>query len=211
MSAIPPGSWAHAKEYDRTEQDLPTAKRLLEEAGWLPHPTSRILIREGQEFRFTIRTDNDPQRLAAANEIARELEALGIRANVASTTFSVLLRDFLQERKYDAAIAGWDQGPDPDPYSSWHSSQMGAAGLNIGNFADPVVDELISFGRTRTDLEVRKDAYRQFQEKWEELVPGVVLAYPRYTYIRRSSFDGELPAVLTTPSHRFADIHRWKP
>ncbi len=209
-SAVAPGTWAYAKQYDGVVPDRAGAAKLLEEAGWKAHPTTGILIRNGQEFRFTIRTDNDPLRLAVANEIAKQLEPLGIRATVASTTFSVLWRDFLQERKYEAAIAGWDQGPDPDLYAGWHSSQMGAAGLNIANFADQVADGLIEKGRTTNDVEVRADLYRQLQEVWEEKAPSVVIAYPRYTYVHTDDIKGLSPDVLFAPSLRFAEVLEWK-
>ena len=208
-SAIAPGSWAYAKAYDRPGPNLAEARKLLDEAGWKSHPTTGILLKDGGEFRFTIRTDNDPNRVAVATEIARQLEPLGIRATVASTTFSVLRRDFLQERKYDAAVTGWSQGPDPDPYFGWHSSQMGTAGLNLANFADTVSDELISKGRTANDVEVRKDAYKQFQEVWDELSPSVVIAYPQYLYAHTDSLGGMNLGVLFNGSLRFADAYKW--
>ena len=209
-SPIPPGSWAYAQEYDSTGGDVSQARDLLAEAGWRPSPTTGILVREGSEFRFTLRVDNDPARVAIAGEVARQLEPLGIRATVVSTTFSVLRRDFLQERKYDAAIAGWDQGPDPDPYFGWHSSQMGTAGLNLANFADVVADSLIAQGRTSQDMEVRKDAYRQFQEVWAELEPSVVLAYPQYIYVHPDSLEGAPEGPIFAAPLRFAEVHTWR-
>lgn len=208
-SPIAPGSWAYSPDYDVTAPDLSAARRLLSEAGWEVSASTSVLTRGGTEFRFTIRTDNDPVRVAIANEVARQLEPLGIRATVASTTFSVLRRDFLQERRYDAAVAGWDQGPDPDPYFGWHSSQQGSAGLNIANFSDVVMDELIARARTTTDLDVRRDLYRQVQEKWEELAPGVVLVYPDYLYVQRDSVKGVRKGVLATPDQRFYGIEEW--
>jgi peptide/nickel transport system substrate-binding protein len=209
-SAIAPGTWAYAKEYDQPTANVSQARKLLDDAGWKAHPTTGILVKEGQEFRFTIRTDTDPLRVAVANEIARQLEPLGIRATVASTTFSVLRRDFLQERKYDAALAGWDQGPDPDPYFGWHSSQTGTAGLNLANYSDVVADSLIAKGRTTTDREVRKDAYRQFQEVWSEQAPSVVIAYPRYTYVHSAAVKIPPLGILFSAALRFSEVHRWK-
>ncbi len=209
-SPIPPGSWAYAAEYDRQGGDTAEAKRLLEEAGWRASPTTGILVRDGSEFRFTLRVDNDPVRVAVAGEVARQLEPLGIRATVVSTTFSVLRRDFLQERKYDAAIAAWEQGPDPDPYFGWHSSQMGAAGLNLANFADVVADSLIAQGRTTQAMDVRKDAYRQFQEVWAELEPSVVLAYPQYIYVNPDSLEGVPRGAIFAAPLRFAEVHKWR-
>ncbi len=209
-SQVSPASWAYAREYDlHSEADIDEARRLLSVAGWVQHPTSGVLIREGAEFRFTIRTDTDPTRAAVAAAIARELDPLGIKVSVASTPFSVLRRDFLQERKYEAAVVTWDQGPDPDPYPSWHSSQMGSAGLNLANFADAIVDELVQKARITTDTSVRGDLYKQFQEKWDELAPSIVVAYPERMYVRRSSIDVPEMGLISFPSQRFGDIHEW--
>lgn len=209
-SPVTPGTWAYASDHDVVQPNLAEARQLLDAAGWKPHPTTGILIKDGAEFRFTIRTDNDPVRIQAAEEIRRELEPLGIRATVASTTFSVLRRDFLQERRYEAAIAGWDQGPDPDLYFGWHSSQMGSAGLNLANFEDTVSDELIAKGRTTNDGEARKDVYRQLQEVWGEQAPSVVITYPRYLYVHTDSLKGFTPGVLFSGGQRFYNVHKWR-
>jgi len=209
-SPVSPRTWAYAEQYDATGARIAESTTLLQEAGWKRQASTGILVKEGAEFRFTIRTDNDPIRVAIAAEIARQLDPLGIRATVVSTTFSVLRRDFLQERKYDAAVASWDQGPDPDLYSGWHSSQMGTAGLNLANFADVVADSLIAKGRTNADVEVRRDTYRQVQEVWQDLAPSVVIAYPRYTYAYTTALKGPKHGVLFSASLRFADIYRWK-
>lgn len=209
-SAIAPGSWAYAPEYDGLTVDLEEARALLDEAGWKADPNTHILVRGGEEFRFTIRTDTDPARAAAAASVARALDQLGIRATVATTTFSVLERDFLRERRYDAAIAGWDQGPDPDPYFGWHSSQGGSAGLNFADFGDIVVDQLIAKARTTADREIRVQQYRQFQEKWVDLAPSVVLVYPHYLFIHTDVLGGVTASVLAEPAQRFFDVQRWQ-
>lgn len=209
-SPIAPHTWAYVDEYDNVGQDVEQAKALLKQAGWEPSVTTGILTRGGQEFRFTIRVDNDPVRFAVANDLATQLSQLGIRASVASTTFTVLNLDYLVPRRYEAAVATWEQGPDPDPYFGWHSSQMGSAGLNLANFEDPVADELISKGRTSTDMEVRKDSYRQFQEIWQDLQPGVVIAYPHAVYAHADGLKNVTQGVLFSGSLRFQDVQKWR-
>lgn len=208
-SIIAPGSWAYDSGYDETTRQLARAAALLDEAGWVLNAASGVRTREGVEFRFTIRTDNDAQRQAIAAAIAQQLEPLGIRATVASTTFLVLQRDFLRERRYDAALAGWDQGPDPDPYFGWHSSQLGSAALNLANFQDIVADELMAAARTTHDVDVRKDLYRQLQERWTELAPSAVLLYPQFLYAVRGDLTGPQPVLLTVPANRFYNVHLW--
>jgi len=208
-SPVAPGSWAYAKQYDKPTADIAQAKALLKQAGWTAQPDTGILVKAGQEFRFTIRTDDDPTRVAVANEIARQLDPLGIKATVASTTFTMLRRDFLQDRKYDAAVAAWDQGPDPDPYFGWHSSQTGQAGLNLANYANAISDDLIAKGRTTNDDVVRKDVYTQFQQVWSQTAPSVVIAYPQYLYAHTASLQGVNLGVLFDGSLRFSDVASW--
>jgi peptide/nickel transport system substrate-binding protein len=208
-SVIAPGSWAYDPSKDALRTDFDDAAALLEEAGWVLNEQTGIRTRDGVEFRFTIRTDNDAQRAGIATMIAESLEPLGIRATVATTTFLVLQRDFLRERAYDAAVAGWDQGADPDPYFGWHSSQLGAAALNLANFTDVISDELIATARISGDIEVRKDLYRQLQERWQEQAPSPVLLYPRFLYAVRGTLEGPEPVLLVTPASRFYNVHLW--
>lgn len=209
-SPVTPETWAYVDSADALEPAPADARLLLEEAGWVESPTSGILTRQGSEFRFTIRVDNDPTRVAVAERIASQLEPLGIRASVVSTTFSVLRRDFLQERNYEAAIAAWEQGPDPDLYFGWHSSQLGAAGLNLANFEDAVMDELISRGRVSHDEATRIDSYNQIQEVWQVLSPGVIIAYRTYQYVHTQGLRDVSSGVLFTASSRFVDVHKWQ-
>jgi ABC-type transport system substrate-binding protein len=87
---------------------------------------------------------------------------------------------------------------------------MGTAGLNLSNFEDPVTDELISKGRQSNDLEIRKDSYRQFQEIWQELVPGVVIAYPHSVYVFPEGLKNVSSGVLFSSALRFADVQKWR-
>lgn len=209
-SPVAPGSWAYDPSHEDLDVALDEARQLLTDAGWESETPNGIRIRLGAEFRITIRTDDDPRRVAAAQAVARQLEPLGIQATVASTSFAVLRRDFLEERRYETAIASWDQGADPDPYFAWHSSQMGSAGLNIANYSDPIADRLIEEGRRSSDPAARTDMYSQFQEVWNHSVPSVVLAYSRYIYAQATSVDSVLPGFLPKAHLRFASIHEWR-
>jgi peptide/nickel transport system substrate-binding protein len=208
-SPVTPGSWAYFPEYDATALALNQAESLLDEAGWLRHSSTGIRTREGAEFRITIRTDDDPGRVALGRAIASQLDRVGIKATVASTTFTVLRRDFLQERLYEVAIVSWDQGADPDPYFGWHSSQLGAAGLNIANFTNGSADLLIEEARQSTDGEWRLEMYRQFQEIWETTAPSLVVAYPTYIYAFAAGVRPVIDETLQSPGARFSNIHLW--
>ncbi len=209
-SAITPGTWAYDASLDSPPSDPEAAIALLADVGWHRSPTTGVLIRQGSEFRLTIRTDNDPRHLALAREIARQLEPIGIRATVASTSFTVLSRDFLAPRTYDSALAGWDQGADPDPYLAWHSSQVLPPGGNVANYGSIIIDALLERGRTTVNTLVRLDAYRQFQELWQRESPSVILAYPQIRYIRAAGLKSPPFGVLFNPADRFLNVHQWR-
>jgi len=58
-SPIPPNTWAYAEQYDLVEERRDLARDLLEQAGWTALPGAGVLAKQGAEFRFTIRTDNN--------------------------------------------------------------------------------------------------------------------------------------------------------
>ncbi|MGK2965274.1 MAG: ABC transporter substrate-binding protein [Tepidiformaceae bacterium] len=206
-SPIAPGSWAYQAQFDFGDRDLEEARDVLAEAGWEPGANG-VLTKAGTELRFTIRTDDDPARRAVASTIAAQLEDVGIRASVQSMAFSVLLRDFLQQRQYDAAVVLWDQGADPDPYS-WHSAEVGPDGRNIANTQSFLLDSLIGEARTTTDEAVRLDYYSQLQQVWQSEMPSVIVAYPRYLYVQSGSVERDPLGILFTAAERFAQIFRW--
>jgi ABC-type transport system substrate-binding protein len=72
------------------------------------------------------------------------------------------------------------------------------------------VDQLITEGRTSSDLEIRKDSYRQFQEVWQDLVPGVVIAYPHAVYAHSEAVKDISNVILFTSASRFTDVQKWR-
>ena len=219
-SFVVPDSWAYVSEEDVVtseigvtssyQQNLKLANELLSDAGWREHPTTGIRINdENEEFNFIIRTDHDPAHSKLALEIAKHLELLGVRTSVATTPFSVLLRDFLLPGNYDAALIVIDPGADPDPYFFLHSSQTLFSGFNVSNFTSLSVDKLIERGRGYLETDVRSDVYRQLQELWRKEIPSIVLGYPTDTYIRPVGSPDLDRRIVFSSADRFFDIHLW--
>ena len=47
-----------------------------------------------------------------------------------------LVNDFLNPRRFDAALIGWELSGDPDPYPLWHSTQAVGGGQNYSGWAN---------------------------------------------------------------------------
>jgi peptide/nickel transport system substrate-binding protein len=102
-----------------------------------------------------------------------------------------------------------DPGYDPDPYPYWHSSQATAEGLNVAGYANPDIDRLLERARMTVSLEERKRAYAEFQAKFAEEAPSVVLYHPMYAYAQNRRLRGVDAGPLYDTSSRFSNVREW--
>ncbi|MBF8286225.1 MAG: putative transporter substrate binding protein [Dehalococcoidia bacterium] len=208
-SPIVPGTWAYNPQIEPRPHDTDQAKKLLDEAGWKTAEGGAIRQKEGNELRITLMTDQDPLRIAIAQEIANQLAKVGIQVVVAPQGSADLVGEFLVPHQYQAAIFGWDPGPDPDPYPAWHSSQVGPDGRNLAAYQNPDTDRMVEEARQTTDLDKRQALYYTFQQKFFEDVPSVLIYYPVFTYFVAEEVQNVTLGTLFQTSSRFADITQW--
>lgn len=208
ISPIVPGTWAANPDLEPYPYDPGEARRLLAEAGW-EEGENGLRIKDGTELRVTLMTDEDPLRGALADEIARQLEDVGFQVAVVRQGASQLVQDFLLPRQYQAAIFGWDPGPDPDPYPAWHSSQVADQGRNIAAYISDEADRVLEEARKTTDLDKRQALYFTFQQIFYEDVPSLLLYYPLYTYFVSEQVEGIQLGTLFNSGSRFANVHQW--
>lgn len=207
-SPMVPGTWAYNPELEPPPHDHNRARELLDEAGW-ELGENGIRHREGTELRITLMTDQDPLRIALAEEIANQLAEVGIQVTVTPQNSGELVQQFLVPHQYQAAIFGWEPGPDPDPYPAWHSSQVVAEGRNLAAYQSEDADRLIEDARRTTDFDKRQTLYYTFQQKFRDDVPSFLLYYPVFTYFLSDQIQNvELPTLFQT-SHRFASVTKW--
>ena len=111
--------------------------------------------------------------------------------------------------KYESILFGMDPGYDPDPYPYWHSSQATAEGLNVAAYANGDVDKLLERARTTVSLDERKQLYAQFQQRFAEEQPSIVLYHPMYAYVQSKRVRGLDSSPLYDTSFRFYNIKDW--
>ena len=208
-SPIVPGTWAYNPELEPYPHDLKAARALLEEAGWLLPQGSQTRQREGVELSISLITDRDPLRNALAQEVAQQLAKVGIAVRVTPQDSTTLVRDFLIPRQYQAAIFGWDPGPDPDPYPAWHSSQITDNGRNLAAYVSDEADRLLEEARRTTDMNQRQALYYAFQQIFHDDVPSLLLYYPVYTYFVSDQIKGIKLGTLFYTSSRFGNVREW--
>jgi len=120
-----------------------------------------------------------------------------------------LIRNFLIPRQYQAAVFGWDPGPDPDPYPAWHSSQASDSGRNLAAYVNAKADKLLEDARRTRDTEERQRLYYNFQDIFHDDVPSLLLYHPVYTYFVSEEIRKIELGILFTSSSRFSGVHEW--
>ena len=206
---ISPESWAYDPSSSRYSYDPARARALLDAAGWHEVAGERFRQREGQRLEFALLTNNQPERIQAAEEISRELAEVGVYADVQAAGWTGVVQDFLVPHHFQAALtAQWSPTADPDPYAFWHSSQI-KDGLNFGSWSDPRADDLLERARRETQPAERVKLYGEFQTLFAEEVPGVPLYYPLYTFAVGRQVRGVQVGLLLRPSDRLAGITDW--
>jgi len=188
-----PGTWAFNPGVKKYPHDPGQAKALLAEAGW--KEKDGVLVKDGQPFEFTVLTNagNDARAKTAAI-LQQNLAEVGIRMKIRTVEWAAFINEFIDKRKFDAVILGWNITPDPDQFDIWHSSKTGPKELNHVGFANPEVDRLLDEGRSTFDLEKRKNAYFRIQEILAEEQPYVFLYVPEALPVVHHRFRGIAPA-----------------
>lgn len=150
--------------------------------------------------------------LPAVTEVLKaELGGLGFEVNV--TVYEEnqdFINNVISRRNYDILIYEIELGTDPDLLPYYHSSQASGSGLNLSNYRNAVVDDLILGARDALDETLRVKKYETFLEYWVNGVPAIGLYQPNLTYyynknVRTFSNDVRLVTALD----RFTDVTEW--
>ena len=178
--------------------NLDTAKQKIAAAGLA-----------GQTLRLaTIDTGYFP---ALAEQFQTQLTELGFSVKVDIYTPSQeFLLNVVQARNYDILLYEVELGADPDPFPYYHSSQASSSGLNLSNYANSLVDDLILGARTSMNPDTRTAKYENFLTRWVDDVPAIGIYQASMVYyfnknVRTFSEDDR----LVYPVDRFGDVEYW--
>jgi len=147
--------------------------------------------------------------LPAVTELIKEnLIALGLE--VESTVYEEtqdFVANVIARRDYDILIYEVELGADPDPLPYYHSSQITTTGLNLSNYRNSLVDDLLIGARETLDETLRAKKYETFLQYWVNDVPSIALYQGNMTYIYNKNaraFGNDVR--LVTAIDRFSDI-----
>ncbi len=185
---ILPGWWAAVEHPDWYAANPQRAADTLTSLGYTLG-SDGMRSRDGQPLRLPLITANDPDRVAVANEIARQWGQIGVKVEVQPLDGDTL-RQRLNDHDFTLALYGLQRlGADPDVYELWYSSKADS-GNNYAGLKDDEIDELLQNARRDRDIATRSPSYEAFQRRWVELAPSIMLYQPLYIYAAINQLSG---------------------
>ncbi len=210
------GWWAESPDVGWYEPDPARAASALEALGYAVGADG-VRARDGQPLVFNLLTDNSPKRRAVAEEIARQWSAIGVRTVIEQIESGDLQRR-LETHNFTMALHGWQRlGSDPDVFELWHSSQA-ERGRNYAGLSDADIDELLYTARTIYDITDRAALYGEFQQRWVDLAPGIMLYQPFLIHATVADLGDTIALapdetvalrMIIGREGRFANVNRW--
>ena len=160
-------------------------------------------------FVINLTTVEKGENESIVQAIKASWEKAGIKVNVNLFSSVDIQTEIIKTKNFDALVYGQIVGADPDPYVFWHSSQVGEDGLNISNYANKEVDQLLEDARTIINQEQRREKYDQFQDIITEDVPAIFLYSSVYTYVQEKDIKGFNANYILYPHDRFSNVGEW--
>ena len=202
---------------DSSALDYPFLKSQISLSSYPEIPTanfaesSKYFSENLSEKSFVLATVNSGSLPVVAAEIASELQSLGLSVTLKTYDENQdFVTNVINARNYDLLLYEIELGADPDLLPYYHSSQASSTGLNLSNYKNSLVDDLILGARTTTDLSLRAKKYESFLNYWVNDAPAVALYQSSLTYYYNKNaqiFSEDLK--LVTPLDRFSDVASW--
>ena len=209
-TSLPPSTWAFSPEAAaRYPYDPAAAEKALEEAGWTVPAQGLTRTQHGRDFIVDlVAADGYPYREVAL-ELRRQLAMVGVSVHLNVVPAGMLVTRYLGARSFQMALVNLDNGPDPDQFAFWHSSES-AYPLNFSRSpGQGLIDKDLEDGRAAGDLKARTAAYADLQALLAEAAPAIFLYEPHYEYAVNRRIGGVHLNGVIDPVDRFQYITDW--
>jgi peptide/nickel transport system substrate-binding protein len=204
---ILPGFLGYSADIKKYDYDPKKALEILASDGWAP--AGEVLKKKNQELKITLTTVEQDVNIKVANMIKDFWNAIGVNVDLQIVPVKKIDTDFITPRNYQALLYGEITGYDSDLFSFWHSSQRVAPGVNLANYANKKVDQLLSEARLIADSKIRDQKYRDMQNILIDDLPAIFLYSPTYTYPISKNIKGISIQRIAIPSDRLINIENW--
>lgn len=197
---------------NKDRYNISEAKNLLLSAGYKDKDTNSVLYKTTKgvksELEFTLLVPSNSELINLANMIKGEWLKIGIKANLNIVPLDDIYSDYIKNRNYDAILFGETYTIKPDLYFFWHSSQVSAPGLNLSNYQNQTLDNLLETNRN-LDEEKTGDNLIKIQTELDKTNPAIFLNNPYYltAFYKKIHLNGK--QSYSSATSLFADSMNW--
>ena len=96
-----------------------------------------------------------------------------------------------------------------DLYPFWHSSQKDDPGLNIAQYTNLSVDDLLEDARMTLDTDSRDQLLRDASTIIAKEHPAVMLFQPEFVYVASKRITATMPSRVGKTADRFSLLKEW--
>jgi ABC-type transport system substrate-binding protein len=165
---------------------------------------------DGAAVSYTLVTSQSGASSDFADTLARELAQKHITLTILKKTSATLQKEDIAKREFDMLLYGINYGIERDYYPFWHSSQVGANGLNISGVKDKELDTLLETARREADLTKREAINKQIETFLTEKALQKVISQEKFNFWVRKSIKGaKYGTIIEDGNDRFALVWQW--
>jgi peptide/nickel transport system substrate-binding protein len=191
---------------------LSLAHDILIKGGWKQNATGfweKEIDKSTELLSITIKTSNTGLFEKTANIVADEWRKLGVEVQIEQYEQSGLVESVIRTRDFQALLFGLDINRTEDMYPFWHSSQKDDPGLNISQYTNITVDNLLEKAKTAKDQTERDKVITEINHIISQEIPAIFLFAPNMTYVIDKDISVASMNKLDKPSDRFMNINDW--
>jgi len=181
--AIP---WAYNSSAKAPSQDIKTAEKLLDEAGY---PRGK----DGYRFEVTLVYFQGQVWRDMSTIIKEQLDKVGIKVKLEEYEIAAYIEKCLKGGDFDLTVLNGFQGPDPDNLKL----RVGTGGdINVMGYSSKEVDELLDKGATVSEISKRQQYYFKVQEILAQDLPFYPIGEVAANYVHKK-YVKDMPYQLT--------------
>ena len=200
-SHILPTSWAYNPDVPKYEYNPEKANQLLDEAVWKDTNGNGVRDKDGVELELQWLTYTGSKYVDALIPIVQQSwEQIGVKVTPELMEFGTMM-DKVNNREYDIFNGAWNLSIDPDPSGIFAISQDVPGGFNNIGWRNEEADKLLKEGKGTTNQEERKKAYAEWQLKFSEDVPYILLGNAQEMFASNSRVKGYNPSTYIDWTH----------
>jgi peptide/nickel transport system substrate-binding protein len=206
-----PESWAYYEGIQQQAFDPEEAVEILKQAGYtIPAEGGWVRSKDGVQLAFEMVHPDIQPYTQIAETVQENWRQIGVDVTLKPVSYEEMLEDYLEPRDYEAALIELNlaRSPDPDPYPFWHQTQI-AGGQNYAGWDDRQASEYLERARVKSEIEERTRLYRNFQFRFNQELPALLLFYPVYSYSLSNQIQAISVGPLFDPSDRFDTVTQW--